>query len=43
MLLWKESYGSQYSETSDHDNTDDINPVPWRNWPQPPGGFLDLG
>ncbi|KAL1951651.1 hypothetical protein VTO73DRAFT_800 [Trametes versicolor] len=43
MLLWKESYGSTHSETSNLNNTDDMSPTPWRSWAQPPGGFLDLG
>jgi len=38
MLLWKETY----------QNTTDINPSssieePWKDWPRPPGGFVDIG
>jgi tRNASer (uridine44-2'-O)-methyltransferase len=52
MLLWKDTYGP---ETSPPDpapvaapNTPDAqapppDAEPWRRWPRPPGGFVDLG
>lgn len=37
MLLWKESFDGT-SENRTEDATE-----PWKVWPRPPGGFLDLG
>ncbi|KAH9176343.1 DUF1613-domain-containing protein [Lactarius sanguifluus] len=39
MLLWKDTYGP---ETIPVDSTGPAN-EPWRRWPRPPGGFVDLG
>ncbi|KIJ63861.1 hypothetical protein HYDPIDRAFT_175865 [Hydnomerulius pinastri MD-312] len=36
MLLWKKSFGAS------EDNPGASDP-PWKHWPRPPGGFLDLG
>lgn len=42
MLLWKDTYGPETIPP-------DLAPVaapdvePWRRWPRPPGGFVDLG
>ncbi|KAI6012090.1 hypothetical protein PISMIDRAFT_641414 [Pisolithus microcarpus 441] len=46
MLLWKTTYGSDNSGVKfdvDRKGTVDTNIMPWRNWPRPRGGFLDLG
>ncbi|KAI0375354.1 DUF1613-domain-containing protein [Pilatotrama ljubarskyi] len=42
MLLWKETYGPQYVESLRED-VESLDAAPWKNWPRPPGGFLDLG
>ncbi|KAN0133932.1 DUF1613 domain containing protein [Lactarius tabidus] len=43
MLLWKDTYSSDavplQVDPSDGTNTSE----PWRGWPRPPGGFVDLG
>ncbi|KAI0062886.1 DUF1613-domain-containing protein [Artomyces pyxidatus] len=36
MLLWKDTYGTPGT-------TEDEGDEPWRRWPRPPGGFVDLG
>ncbi|KAF9458395.1 hypothetical protein BDZ94DRAFT_1325565 [Collybia nuda] len=39
MLLWKASYPlAVNTEKADNDE-----PQPWKDWPRPPGGFLDFG
>ncbi|KZT05928.1 DUF1613-domain-containing protein [Laetiporus sulphureus 93-53] len=40
MLLWKDMYSaaSPMSDDSDANGSE-----PWRSWPRPPSGFLDLG
>ncbi|KAI9461330.1 hypothetical protein HD554DRAFT_2206749 [Boletus coccyginus] len=38
MLLWKQSFAG----AEDHEHTPADN-EPWKHWPQPSGGFLDLG
>ena len=38
MLLWKDSFSSTQNSGSS-----DASPEPWRTWPRPPAGFLDLG
>lgn len=42
MLLWKDTYGP---ETIPPDPPVDASAdvEPWRRWPRPPGGFVDLG
>ncbi|KIM37996.1 hypothetical protein M413DRAFT_448042 [Hebeloma cylindrosporum] len=35
ILLWKQSFTSSASEEDPEE--------PWKSWPRPPGGFLDLG
>ncbi|KAI8980663.1 DUF1613-domain-containing protein [Trametes punicea] len=42
MLLWKESYRSLHTEPGD-EPCRDLGTAPWKGWPRPPGGFLDLG
>lgn len=40
MLLWKTTFSSD----TDPSNNLSSNPnEPWKEWPRPPGGFLDLG
>jgi tRNASer (uridine44-2'-O)-methyltransferase len=41
MLLWKATFSSD----SDHapNNLSSNLKEPWKEWPRPPGGFLDLG
>ncbi|KAF8137183.1 hypothetical protein EV363DRAFT_1156511 [Boletus edulis] len=39
MLLWKQSFELR----SGDDNHTQVPDAPWKHWPQPPGGFLDLG
>jgi tRNASer (uridine44-2'-O)-methyltransferase len=42
MLLWKEAYKeTSAGEPHTHDDEDDARP--WKNWPRPPGGFVDVG
>jgi len=41
MLLWKDTYGPETIPDSS-DGTGATND-PWRCWPRPPGGFVDLG
>ncbi|PCH33798.1 DUF1613-domain-containing protein [Wolfiporia cocos MD-104 SS10] len=41
MLLWKDMYGS--NPISSSAVSSDSKSEPWRNWPRPPAGFLDLG
>ncbi|KAI6017128.1 hypothetical protein EDC04DRAFT_483270 [Pisolithus marmoratus] len=46
MLFWKATYRSQDTSIEpdvDHGGLADANAMPWRNWPRPPRGFLDLG
>ncbi|KAI0778534.1 hypothetical protein BD413DRAFT_509938 [Trametes elegans] len=40
ILLWKESY---ISEQKEEQTKEDLRDLPWKNWPRPQGGFLDLG
>ncbi|KAI0639755.1 DUF1613-domain-containing protein [Trametes polyzona] len=42
MLLWKESYEPLHPATSPS-SAESLDATPWKNWPRPPGGFLDLG
>ncbi|OBZ79249.1 tRNA (uracil-O(2)-)-methyltransferase [Grifola frondosa] len=39
MLLWKDTYQPEHSEAS----TLLLDDEPWKRWPRPPSGFLDLG
>ncbi|KAH9937118.1 uncharacterized protein B0H18DRAFT_969199 [Fomitopsis serialis] len=39
MLLWKEMYSSPVSESPLEPDAAE----PWKSWPRPPAGFLDLG
>ncbi|CCL98968.1 uncharacterized protein FIBRA_00976 [Fibroporia radiculosa] len=40
MLLWKD----MYSPTSDDPaRIDDLEGEPWKKWPRPPAGFVDIG
>ncbi|OCH95784.1 DUF1613-domain-containing protein [Obba rivulosa] len=41
MLLWKEMY-SPDTQSGDRELQEEQQ-EPWRGWPRPPGGFLDLG
>ncbi|KAI0652223.1 DUF1613-domain-containing protein [Trametes meyenii] len=43
MLLWKESCGPQEIETLCDADDESRRGAPWKKWPRPPGGFLDLG
>ncbi|KAJ2971296.1 hypothetical protein NUW54_g12535 [Trametes sanguinea] len=43
MLLWKESYRPETEGAPHEESSQDLNTAPWRAWPRPPGGFLDLG
>ncbi|KAI0297122.1 hypothetical protein BC826DRAFT_174962 [Russula brevipes] len=49
MLLWKDTYGPETIPKPDSDsdpaptNTTGTDGEPWRRWPRPPGGFVDLG
>ncbi|CDO76632.1 hypothetical protein BN946_scf184868.g46 [Trametes cinnabarina] len=43
MLLWKESYRSEREGSFSSEECQDLTVAPWKNWPRPPGGFLDLG
>ncbi|KAH9847366.1 DUF1613-domain-containing protein [Lenzites betulinus] len=43
ILLWKDSYGARELEAPDDVNGENLDGMPWRQWPRPPGGFLDLG
>ncbi|KAI0788584.1 DUF1613-domain-containing protein [Abortiporus biennis] len=38
MLLWKDMYG-----TDEKSDTASLSDEPWKKWPQPPTGFVDLG
>ena len=44
MLLWKDTFTTSTTEdeTSQQPGEDLAN-EPWKAWPRPPGGFLDLG
>lgn len=39
MLLWKQMYHKKDKETSQESLAEE----PWKTWPRPPAGFLDLG
>ncbi|EMD42208.1 hypothetical protein CERSUDRAFT_147858 [Gelatoporia subvermispora B] len=41
MLLWKDMYGGD-TQAADQKVHEDLH-EPWKNWPRPPSGFLDLG
>ncbi|KAF5335627.1 hypothetical protein D9758_014800 [Tetrapyrgos nigripes] len=46
ILLWKDTFAvgeieGKHGAKEKYDDED--NPQPWRQWPRPPGGFLDLG
>jgi tRNASer (uridine44-2'-O)-methyltransferase len=48
MLLWKDTYSSETIpplpvHSSDGTGTTGLSNEPWRRWPRPPGGFVDLG
>lgn len=38
ILLWKGMYSD-----SDNETTNDFANEPWKTWPRPPAGFIDLG
>ncbi|KAF8652298.1 hypothetical protein AX16_004456 [Volvariella volvacea WC 439] len=38
MLLWKDTFKATPTPTAE-----DLTQEPWRQWPRPPGGFLDFG
>ncbi|KAF8811622.1 DUF1613 domain-containing protein [Phlegmacium glaucopus] len=40
MLLWKDTFSS---DTDTSTNLSSNLSEPWKEWPRPPGGFLDLG
>ena len=39
MLLWKDMYAGSVLPQE----TDLVATEPWKGWPRPPAGFLDLG
>ena len=41
MLLWKATFSSDSDDAPDNLSSN-LN-EPWKTWPRPPGGFLDLG
>lgn len=41
MLLWKATFSSG-SDDAPNNLSSNLN-EPWKKWPRPPGGFLDLG
>jgi tRNASer (uridine44-2'-O)-methyltransferase len=54
MLLWKDTYGPETippnpsvpasaAATAPNTSGAPANAEPWRHWPRPPGGFVDLG
>ena len=48
MLLWKDTYSPDTIPPLPADSSDGTSPTglsnePWRRWPRPPGGFVDLG
>ncbi|KAF5381415.1 hypothetical protein D9757_009072 [Collybiopsis confluens] len=44
MLLWRVSYGDGSSSGEDQSDSDfERGEESWKNWPRPPGGFLDFG
>ena len=45
MLLWKDTYSSETvpQPVDSSDSTSTSTSEPWRSWPRPPGGFVDLG
>ncbi|KAF7799044.1 hypothetical protein EIP86_010274 [Pleurotus ostreatoroseus] len=40
ILLWKDMYASQGQKSEANDS---LEGEPWKYWPRPPGGFVDLG
>ena len=38
MLLWKDTFSP-----TENPRYDDASSEPWKTWPRPPAGFLDLG
>lgn len=43
MLLWKDTYGPETIPPPDPPVDASADAEPWRRWPRPPGGFVDLG
>ncbi|TBU48158.1 hypothetical protein BD309DRAFT_950110 [Dichomitus squalens] len=43
VLLWKHTFGSQSYACTSSNASEDPESEPWRSWPRPPAGFLDLG
>lgn len=44
MLLWKDTYGPETIPPPDPPvDASAADAEPWRRWPRPPGGFVDLG
>lgn len=44
ILLWKQTEGSSSASNETTANAkDDYSTEPWKKWPRPPGGFVDLG
>ncbi|KAL1712997.1 hypothetical protein EV715DRAFT_212611 [Schizophyllum commune] len=41
MLLWKYTYAPSESRAPQADES--LDQEPWKKWPRPPGGFVDLG
>lgn len=41
MLLWKATFSSGSDEAPSEFSSN--RNEPWKKWPRPPGGFLDLG
>ncbi|KAI9442191.1 DUF1613-domain-containing protein [Lactarius indigo] len=44
VLLWKDTYGPETVPLpADSSDGTGLSNEPWRRWPRPPGGFVDLG
>ncbi|ETW76216.1 hypothetical protein HETIRDRAFT_239074, partial [Heterobasidion irregulare TC 32-1] len=41
MLLWKDTYKDEHG--GDEHGPQDLVSEPWKRWPRPPGGFVDMG
>ncbi|KAI1793903.1 hypothetical protein LXA43DRAFT_998856 [Ganoderma leucocontextum] len=43
ILLWKHTYGKGDRDDADSSPSDTLEAEPWKRWPRPPVGFVDLG
>ena len=41
ILLWKDTYKDE--DGGDEHGPQDSASEPWKRWPRPPGGFVDMG